>query len=118
MLAPPQSFSQLATSFLAWLHLGIPRALLPRLVCPCFLPMQRQPHHASGTLSRTHAQFYFLPKALYFSQLPTPMFSISISSRKPGIRPLSRPENGPRTSGAVSVSKKNESRGVFVWCDF
>ena len=36
MLAPPPGFSQLATSFLAWLHLGIPRALLPRLVCPCY----------------------------------------------------------------------------------
>jgi hypothetical protein len=35
MLAPPLGFSQLATSFLAWLRLGIPRTLLPRLVCPC-----------------------------------------------------------------------------------
>lgn len=31
MRAPPQGFSQLATSFLAGLRLGIPRMLLPRL---------------------------------------------------------------------------------------
>jgi hypothetical protein len=34
MRAPPRSFSQLATSFLAGLRQGIPRALLHRLAIP------------------------------------------------------------------------------------
>jgi hypothetical protein len=64
MLAPPPGFSQLATSFLAWLHLGIPRALLPRLVCPC-PSEQRQPHPLDRTLPDT-TDSLASPKALYF----------------------------------------------------
>ena len=91
MLAPPPGFSQLATSFLAWLHLGIPRALLPRLVCPCLYLTQRQPHHASNRpLPQTRQRFRSsIPKALFFPAPNTHVFNQQLAPAIRG-RPRSR----------------------------
>ena len=54
MRAPPRSFSQLATSFLAGLRLGIPRALLLRLaISPTLLKISltSQPKALAPSLS-------------------------------------------------------------------
>jgi len=52
------------------------------LVCPCFF-LRNDSHTSRWARSpATHPRSkYFLPKALFFSQLPTPMFSISNVSR-------------------------------------
>ena len=75
MLAPPPRFSQLATSFIAWLRLGIPRALLPRLVCPC-LQQQRRPHPEIKTSDSQIVEI--TPKTLSFSAPNTQIFNQQI----------------------------------------
>ena len=100
MLAPPPSFSQLATSFFAWSRLGIPRTLLPRLVCPC------------PALLDDHTRFCFLKRS---SQLPTPMFSIS-SPPSPGVRPGPKRPRG-RNGTRRCRCRTNQKVGLFVWCD-
>ena len=61
MLAPPPGFSQLATSFIAWSRLGIPRTLLPRLACPCL-----------KTTRTTTPKYVYLKRST--SLLPHPCF--------------------------------------------
>jgi hypothetical protein len=72
MLAPPPSFSQLATSFLAWSHLGIPRTLLPRLVCPCSTTKTNTPSPPKALYSLSaHTQIFNQRLAVFWQALNT-----------------------------------------------
>ena len=118
MLAPPPGFSQLATSFLAWLHLGIPRALLPRLVCPCIsiLPTTTATPRQLPRFRRRASASVRLPKALFF---PAPNTHVFNQQQIPGsgIQPLSR---GLKTAPGLRAPFPcidNRGVGQFVWCD-
>jgi hypothetical protein len=84
MLAPPPGLSQLATSFLAWSHLGIPRTPLPRLSVP---------HYSQNEHTKNH----YLKRSL---SAPTPELSNSLPRRGHKRRPEA-PFEKQRRSGLM-----------------